>query len=267
MEKHKSANVSVVSDFMATVDIIIPFRGQYEKVTKLVESIYRLTRTNYFNICLVDDCSPNQDYMNMVARNVEKTAMRRRVNNNLKVVRCEEQKGFAGALRLGYESTDGPYVCFVNSDCVVEDANWLRAMGESLLSLKHDGVRMVSAMSDNIVGGHDSQLGEKTTHKDDVVLEKGDHLSMYCVLAHRELFPKCHGFLREYPYGMYEDEEFSHRMWSCGFKQAVCRKSWIAHEGMATIRSLWRANPNLRTIMEDDNRNRCIEDIKKLGSR
>ncbi len=266
MAKTKNASVGVRSDFIASVDIIVPFHGQYEKVTKLVESIYRLTRTNYFTICLVDDASPNRDYIASVARNVEKTAARRRVANNLKIVRNEEPLGFGGSLRQGYENTDSPYVCFVNSDCIVEDANWLRAMGECLLSLKSEGVRMVSAMTDNIVNGDTAQVGDRHTRDlEDVILEKDSHLSLYCALAHRELFPRCHGFLREYPFGYFEDEEFAARMHHYGFKQAVCRRSWIAHEGMATIKALWRADPSLRKVMEEDNRSRCIQDLQKLA--
>lgn len=264
--KTTNASMTIKSDFMAAVDIIIPFHGQYEKVTKLVESIYRLTRTNYFTICLVDDASPNRDYIATVAKNVERTAARRRVVNNLKVIRCEESKGFGGALREGYENTDSPYVCFMNSDCVVQDANWLRAMGESLLALKSENVRMISAMTDNIVDGDPAQLGERNTKSPtDIVLDKGSHLSLYCTLAHRELFSHCKGFIKEYPYGMYEDEEFAARMQHFGYKQAVCRRSWIAHEGMATIKTLWRADPSVQKVMQDDNRNRCIQDLQKLA--
>ena len=39
------------------VDIIIPFYGQYEKVTSLVESILVAVRSNPYHITLVDDCS------------------------------------------------------------------------------------------------------------------------------------------------------------------------------------------------------------------
>lgn len=265
MAKTLLANVGSTSPFSANVDIIIPFHGHYEGVTKLVESIYRLTRTNYFTICLVDDASLNQNYIQIVAKNVERTALRRRVPNNMKVVRSEEQKGFGGALRMGYDSTENPYVCFMNSDCLVEDANWLRAMGESLLALKEHNVRMVSAMSDNIVGGDSAQNGTRDTRDyEDVILGKDQHLSWYCVMCHRELFRHVGGFVKPYFPGMYEDEEFAYRLQHYGFKQAVCRRSWVRHEGMATIRAMWRQNPNLRDVMQEENRKRCIQDIQSL---
>lgn len=265
MEKTKNAIFGVRSDFMAPVDIIIPFHGQYERVTKLIDSIYRLTRTNYFNICLVDDASTNRVYIDTVAKNSEKSASKRGVANNLKTIRCESRKGFGGALKVGYENTVNPYVCLMHSDCLIEDANWLRAMGESLLKLKSSGVRMVSAVTDNIAGGHPAQEGSRFVKDHDDVILEDLHLSLYCVLAHRELFVRCNGFIKEYPVGMFEDQEFAHRMRYFGFKQAVCKKSWVAHEGYATIGPLLKLEPDLQKVIEEDNRERYLQDIKNLS--
>lgn len=264
MAKTKKADIKVPSTFMSTVDIIIPFHGQYETVTKLVESIYRLTRTNYFNICLVDDCSPNADYLATVTSNITRSANRRRVPVNFQAVRTEEQKGFAGAMKAGLDVTKNAYVCFMNSDCLIEDSNWLRAMGETLLSLKSENVRMVAPMTESIVGGDPSQKGNCSSISQDIIIPSDSHLSWYCVLSHRELFTRCGGFLKEYPLGMYEDEEFAARMLHYGFKQAVCRHAWIGHEGEATIRNLWKSRPETQKIMTEDNRRRCIEDMRRL---
>jgi len=119
-------------------------------------------------------------------------------------------------------------------------------------------------MTNNAVGGHDSQQGEKTQMAAEYVVldEEETHLTLYCFLCHRELFHRCGGFLKEYPYGFYEDVEFAWRMRKHGFKQAVCRNSWVHHDGMATIRSIWRRDPEIRKIMEEENRERCLADLK-----
>lgn len=264
MKKEYATRPLKISEFHYEVDIIIPYHGQYEKVTKLVESIYRLTRSNYFNICVVDDFSPNEMFIEQMRRNIDKTAQRRHVRNNFKAIRGTKQRGFAGAAKLGLEHTESPYVCFINSDCIIEDSNWLRSMGETLLSLRSENVRMVAPITNNPVGGHASQQGEKVDMTAEYVVldEEEAHLSMYCFLCHRELFERCGGFLREYPYGFYEDVEFAWRMRRNGFKQAVCRNSWIHHEGMATVRSIWRKDPEIRRVMEEKNRQRCLDDLK-----
>lgn len=253
--------VEVPSEFHHPVDIIIPFHGQYEKVTSLLESIYRFTRSNYITITLVDDFSPNEDFIGTISRNIK------RRTNEFNAIRGVEQRGFAGASKIAFDRTENPYVCLMNSDCLIEDSNWLRALGETLLGLKKEGVRMVAPLTNNAVGGHEAQQGEKSDRDNDHIILEGDaHLSMYCVLCHRELFTRCGGFLQEYPYGYYEDVEFAWRMKKNGFKQAVCRSSWVRHEGMATITGLWRKDEKIRDIMENTNHERCLADIKSANN-
>ena len=258
--------VKAVSDFTSEVDIIIPFHGQYQKLTTLMESIFRLTRSNYYTLCLVDDASPNKDFIETIKRNAEKSAKIKRIRNIVRVVRSPEQLGFGGACQLGYEATESPYVCFVNSDCKIEDSGWLRAMGETLMSYKNEGVRMVSPVTNNPVGGHEAQKGDRFNRDTvPVILSEEEYLSLYCFLCHRELFPRCGGFIKPYPYGYFEDQELGARMNAHGFKQAICRKSWVYHEGAATIREVLRKDPNAKKIMEEENRKRCISDMKSFS--
>lgn len=183
----------------------------------------------------------------------------------MKTIRNEEQKGYAGACKVGYEAGESPYVCFLNSDCRIEDAGWLRNMGETLLNLKSQGVRMVSPTMNNTVGGDPAQKGERFNHKnEDVIIGEDSFLTLPCFMCHRDLFNRIGGFLKEYKFGFYEDEEIAARLRKYGYKQAVSVKSYIHHEGQKTIKAIQRANPNIRKIMEEDNRQRCIEDMKML---
>jgi GT2 family glycosyltransferase len=266
MSKVHNSLIGSPSPFNGEVDIVVAYHGQYEKLTALLDSIFRFTRSNYYRVCIIDDASPNADFSARLKRNAIKNAELRRVENNIDVVRLDQQRGFAGALKVGYENTTSPYICFINSDCKVEDVNWLRGMGESLLSMKEQDVRMVAPVTNNAVGGHPEQEGDKKARSlDHFILPGNEHLSLYCVLCHRELFNRCGGFLKEYPFGGYEDMEFAARMQHSGFKQAVCKSTWIYHEGGATIKSLWRQRPDLQAVMQKDNRQRYIDDLRKLS--
>lgn len=260
MKTYAARALNDISDFNVQVDLVIPFHGQYARVTELLESLFRLTRSNYYTVCLVDDCSPNAQYVETVKRNVAKTSQRKDIFQS---IRSDKQRGFAASCQIGYEATNSPYVCFINSDCRIEDSNWLRAMGESLLRLKSEGVRMVSPTTNNPVGGDVAQYGEKFARaEDDVILTDDSYLTLYCFLCHRDLFPKCGGFLKPYPFGGYEDQEFATRMRHYGYKQAVCRSSWIYHEGEATFKNILRNNP-AKVAEVSKNRQRCITDMKK----
>lgn len=254
-----------VSEFFAPVDIIIPFHGQYEKVTKLIESIYAKTRTNYIQIYLIDDASPNAEFIDNVASNISKTASKRGLENNFHAYRSSDRVGFAGAMRKAFDKGESPYVVFLNSDCIIEDPMWIQTMGEALMRHRDKGVRMVAPVTNNAVGGDPAQEGNKLERENELVVLEGDaHLSLYCVMCHRQLFSRCGGFFKEYPYGYYEDEEFAARMKHYGFKQAVCRNAWIYHEGMSTIKEVWKTDATLQDVMKEENRKRCIEDLKKL---
>lgn len=147
---HQARAIESPSEFSAAVSIIIPFHGQYELCTKLIESIFRFTKSNYYELCLVDDASPNTEYIEQL-----EAAFKKRPSSivQTKCIRCKTQVGFGAAAEIGFNSTENPYVLVVNSDCEVEDVNWLRSLGESLLNLKKSNVRMVAPRTNNPVNG------------------------------------------------------------------------------------------------------------------
>jgi len=247
----------------ACVDIIIPFHGQYEKVVGLIESVWKVTRSNPYQICLVDDASPNNDFISKFESERHRDGY---YENQILPIRSAKRLGFGGALRLGFESTKQPWVCFLNSDCVVENSSWLIEMGRSLLRLKEHNVRMVSARSDNPGEGYDCRLkGLKNddTEEDIVLNEKDPPLPFYCTMCHRQLFDRIGGFVKSYPYGMYEDEELAYRMRHHKFSQGISAKSWVHHAGGLTFEALLKSDKSAAAIIEE-NRNRCIEDMRKL---
>jgi O-antigen biosynthesis protein len=248
----KSAKVKDEAFSRSPVDIIIPFYKCYDRVAKLVESIWLTTRSNPYRICLVDDASPNADFIKNFKDQPQTM-----------VVRSEKRLGFGGALKLGYDSTNLPWVLFLNSDCEVQEPGWMVEMGRSLLALKEKGVRMVSARTNNAVGGHNAQHGEKRNPSQDVIIEEG-FLSLFCCMCHRQIFQHIGGFIKPYPLAGYEDQELAYRMRACGFKQAVCGKSWIFHEGYTTIDVVCREDIKNVDIMEQ-NRELCFRDISAMS--
>lgn len=235
---------------MFPVDIIIPFHNQYDKVTRLIENIIKTVHNNRYQITLVDDASLNKDY----TKDLSKLGF-------IKSFRHEEQLGFGAALRTGFKNTVQPWVLFMHSDVVPTDINWLCNLGECLIKWKDKGVKLVSARTNNPMGGDEKLKAEKGTITDDIV--STDYLSLYCALCHRKLFEKINGFIKPYPYCNYEDEELFYRMKAYGFKQGISGKSWVNHEGGATVREILKFRPEVGKIMEE-NRIRCINDIKLL---
>lgn len=234
----------------SSVDIIVPFHGQYEKVVKLIESVYRV-RSNPYRLTLVDDASPNAGFLAQIENQPQ-----------LNCIRLEKRVGFGGALKIGFERTQQPWVVFMHSDVEAEDPLWMLKLGQTLLELRGQGVKMVSARTDNPMNDDKRFVGKKGEIQEHVLLGKGEAMPLYCAMCHRDLFKHIDGFVKAYPFAMYEDQELSYRMGHFGFKQAVSGSSWVSHLGNATIGEVTRLNMAAAKEMQG-NYDRCVSDMRK----
>jgi len=239
------------------VDVIIPFYGNYEGLARLVYSLIYKTNLVNFRVCLVDDCSPNVTF--------HETGFE--AFPNIKVVRNSSRQGFGASLEIGMntlarERRVFPWVVFMHSDVVIKEKNWLLYLGQSMLNLKNKGVKMVSATTNNPTANNPYLMSDKPQVREDVILEDG-YLPLYCALCHRDLFSHIHGSVKHYPYMGFEDRELADRMRHYGYKQAICGKSWVQHEGAATLKYVRVKEPEVIKIIEE-NKNLWKEDVKNL---
>lgn len=246
------------------MDILIPFHSQYEKVMGLIKSILLSVKSNPYQITLIDDCSENKAFGEEIKNQFLKNTPEG-FKPQVQYIRSEKQLGFAGALKLGFESTSLPWVMFLHSDCVVECPNFMIQMGQSLLNWKRQGipVKMVSARSNNPGDCLSAKSETSTPFEKDIIL-KDQTLPLFCSLCNRDLFSYIGGFLKTYPYGWYEDEELSMRMKKYGLLQGISANAWIRHQGGATIKYVWETNPKAKEVMEN-NHSLCVSDIKRLN--
>lgn len=246
------------------VDIIIPFHGQYEKVSSLVQSILISVKSNPYQITLVDDCSENNMFHKEVSDQFKKNTPEG-YRPQVVCIRNEKQLGFGGSLRVGYENTNLPWLLFMHSDCLVEDPNFMIEMGQALFDWKEqkEPIKIVSARSNNPGDLKKAKAKNYEKENKNIVLDENETLPLFCAMCHRDLFANIGGFIKEYPYAWYEDEELAFRMRKSGFKQGISTKAWIHHEGGSTIKYLWDKNKKAKEIMEN-NRELCLSDIKKL---
>lgn len=247
------------------VDIIIPFHAQYERVSTLVKSILMSVKSNPYQITLVDDCSENQSFGEEIQNEFSKNTPQG-YRPQLQYIRNDQQIGFGGSLKVGFKSTEQPWVLFMHSDCVVEDPNFMIDLGNSLIAWKQSGVpvKIVSARSDNPGDCGRAKAGRLDKGDKDIVLED-ETMPLFCAMCNRDLFHHIGGFIKEYPFAWYEDEELAHRMRVRGLLQGISTKSWIHHQGGSTVKYLWESRPECRATMEK-NRERCIEDIRRLST-
>lgn len=236
----------------AGVDILIPFHGQYALLKSLVLSIVQHTLDGPYRITAIDDASANSNFFDEISK-----------FDYLDAIRLPEHRGFAAAVNAGIKHTKKPYIVLINSDCEIRETSWLTELweGYNQLSRSHN-VRLLSSCMDKITNGQKEQEQPRLIRSPSDKIVDGP-LSLTCCFFPRKLIQKI-GMLKEYPYGYYEDEEFFYRMRASGYKQAVVGKSWVHHEGGATVRYLWDKKPETKEVMLESNREKCIADIIKL---
>lgn len=234
------------------VDIIVPFRGQYESVTRCISSILSCTPNQDYKLILVDDGSANEHYLPKIIKNKQK----------IKGVQLKPSGGFGAALQAGFLESKAPYVVFMHSDVWVEDVYWLLNLQRSLATSKYSGVKLVTSRTNNpgTSASYDERMfGQKGDLAEDVVSTSPTPL--ICAICHRELFSRIGGFIKNYPFAWYEDEELFWRMKYYGFKQGIAHNSWVNHAGGLTIKEALRTEPRVKKLMEN-NRNLCLDDLR-----
>lgn len=266
MNEKKSRPIEFKPFSRSAVDIVIPFHAQYERVSTLIRSILYSVKSNPYQITLVDDCSDNKNFGEEIKRQFSREAPDG-FKPMLQYIRSEQQVGFGAALKIGFDATNSPWVLFMHSDCVVEDANFMIHMGQSLLNWRSEGapVKIVSARSDNPGDCEAAKCPNKEKGGADIVLQ-GETMPLFCAMCNRDLFAHIGGFIKPYPYAWYEDEELAHRMRAKGLQQGVCARAWVRHHGGATIKYMWERKPESKEAMEK-NRDRCLADIKAVGKK
>lgn len=221
------------------VEIIIPFHGEYHKVISLIDNIINTVKNNKFMITVVDDGSTKESNKEL-AEKFKKLNVR---------YLYQKQKGFGAAVNLALKNPveNINWVVILHSDVRFNHNSWLSNLGNTMIKLKNQGVKMVSAVTNNPTCDTKELYSNNIDPVSDSVIQKNGYIPMYCVIAHRQLFNKI-GLLMECPYAGTETEEFAIRMKKFGYKQAVSGKCWVHHEGRGTL-SLYDSNSKVKEIL------------------
>jgi GT2 family glycosyltransferase len=189
-------------------------------------------------------------------------------NPSIIPVRLDKRAGFGAALEEGFNAGEANHVVFLHSDVYAENIYWLANLQRCLYELKDKGVKLVSARTNDpgscvnydprLIGEADTNIGG------DVVVDTP--LPLFCALCHRELFKRIGGFVKNYPYAWYEDEELFWRMRYYKYHQAIASKSYVKHDGGVTIKSLLENSPKTLSVLEG-NRELCAKDIRLYVNR
>lgn len=231
MEKIKNHfNYTINSDPLtfSSVEIVIPFHGQTAHVANLLESIFRTVRDTKYLITLIDDFSPNAEFLpSLLKANVP----------GVRGIRNFQHSGFGYSINQALNnpfSRDIPWIVVMHSDVLAVKPTWLLNLVKTLHSLKDQNIKMVTSMTNNPTNNLSRLKCEKGDKLENFILNEDEFIPMYSCIAHRELYHRLNGMM-ECPYAGSEAREFAQRMRKNGYLQAACGDSWVHHEGAVSL--------------------------------
>ena len=167
--KSKTFEVSRFSD--ARLDIIIPFKGSYNKLVSLLEIILK-TVVNKYKLNIVYNSSVELGFV----ENFKKFDF-------IEFHRNIQPKTLGESINLVVRKSDNPWIVVLDTNALPVGTSWLSNLGEAMQRLKSQGTKIVSPyIQDN------SFFLKYEDEKSDTVVLDEEYLPLHSFICHRDLF-------------------------------------------------------------------------------
>lgn len=193
----------------------------WNNAEQLIQMVNSLTRIGFFDkgdreLVIVNNGKQPciEDFKHVLAK------------RTLKIVNCEDNKGWEGGLIEGLKVVSGEYVCFQNDDVQIPQSEpWFYE--QLLSSFEDDKVGMVGPVT-TCAAGIQSIFNQHTP----MVPTEVKFLIFFCVMMKRSVLDEVGGVDDTLPGG--DDFDLSIRMRKHGYKVLVNPMSFMIHIGFQT---------------------------------
>ena len=211
------------------VSVVMVTYGNWPLVRRSLEALLERTDPVY-EVILVDSASPD-DTAQRLGDEVESASL----------VLSKENVGFGGGSNLGAEQARGRFLCFLNSDAMVEPG-WLEPLVETLekdptagaaipMFLNPDGtIQEAGSVIDSVGWSHALGAGESPQAFAHRFRREIDYGSAACLLIERQTFWDAGGFNPVYGVGYFEDVDLSFTLKERGLRTMYEPRSRVVHE-------------------------------------
>jgi GT2 family glycosyltransferase len=218
--------------------VIVTYNGLREYTVPCLESIFRKTHGEDYEVIVVDNNSSDGTpaYLSELAGR----------DPRVKPVLNATNRGFAGGNNDGIRIASGKVIVLLNNDTLVSEG-WLATMRSALLADRSVG--LLGPVS-NAVGNEQKIFTPGSTPAD--ILAEGEQwsrhasgaffetgrLGFFCVAFRRDVLETVGHLDEAYDLGFFEDDDYCLRVLKAGYR-LVCREDvFIYHRGSASFGSV-----------------------------
>lgn len=213
---------------MSKCDIVIPVWNQIQNTKDCIDSIRKNTKYPY-KLIIIDNASDKNTALYLDSLK----------NNDLTLLRNEENQGFVKAVNRGIRESSSEFLCILNNDTIVANC-WLTEMINVIK--KNPSVGIVNPSSNTL--GQNLDYGESIDARaEDIKHEKGEYVELgsafgFCMLTKRKIFDEIGLFDEKYGMGYFEDTDFSLRAKQKGYKSVRALAAYVYHKESASFKLL-----------------------------
>lgn len=231
------AVTTAIAAAVRPVSIVVVSFGNRALTMQCLESVRRCTLYPSFEVLVVDNASPDDSVEHLRALAARDTRFRLLENSR--------NLGFAAANNQAVEHARGEYLVLLNNDTVVT-RGWLPGL---LHHLDKPGIGLVCPVTS--FSGNESRIDAAYADLDGLERFAADQrrsnrdrifdlrmAAMYCVGMRRSTWDAVGPLDEGFGVGMFEDDDYSHRVRRVGLRVVCAEDVFIHHEGQAAFRKL-----------------------------
>lgn len=219
---------------MEKIDILLPIYNSFEETKGCIESIYKWTNMDLFNLYLLDDKSPDENIKELTLYYSEKYP-------NVISIRNEENLGFPANVNNGITKSKNDII-ILNSDTLVT-ANWVEYLSKTAKS--EESIAAVNPISNyGLISGIPTpnneindlfsfeEIYEAFTKNKEPGYVESPLLTGFCMYIKRSAIEKV-GILdaETFKRGYGEETDWCMRARKMGLKLVVSKEAYVHHIG------------------------------------